>query len=115
MGKVLDLSVYEDSTFDLTLLNGDILTVRKPNEATLLKIMSIEKVLKSGDNERILKEMVAFLKSALSNNKEGVVVDDKWFDENDLDLGKQLVVFRAYVEFAQELLADPNLQSPLAE
>ena len=115
MGKVLDLRVYEDSTFDLTLKSGEVLHVRKPSEALMLKIMSIENVLTSGDEQKIVAVVKDFLLLALGNNKEGIVVDDAWFEQNELDFVLMLVVFKAYAEFTRELTEDPNLLSPRSQ
>lgn len=118
MGKAIDLNVYEESTFDLTLRKREgettarVLHIRKPSEETLLRIMQMERIIKSGDNEKLLSELAEFIRSVLANNKEGVDITHEFMKAEGLDFGTQMVVFKAYAEFTQEILSDPNLPSP---
>jgi len=117
VGNALDLNVYTDNTLDITLLDGEtVLHVRRPSQEMLLQVIALEKKLKGNESaEIVLTELPGLLVNALGNNKDGVKITEQWLEDQGIDLAMQLVIFRAYGDFIQELVSDPNSKSPLSQ
>ena len=119
--KILDLKVLsQQDTFDVTLPNDDILNLNKPSEKLLIEFMSFEDkaselhglppIERSKSMISMQKEMV---RGILSCNRNGIQIDDEFFEMHGLDFYMQQAIVQAYAEYVQELSRDPNFKSPL--
>lgn len=105
MAKKLDLRVFQEEYFELTLLDGTVIHLRKPTQAIMLKLMEISTIDKK-DAVGILAAFVDVVATILGNNREG----RKFAAEDIADYGfaMQKAIIETYTEFANEVMADPN-------
>lgn len=102
MPKALDLRVLVEKTWEVTLINGKKLDVKKPTKR-------IQTLMESMKNDMTLEEQVKLTNDAtvaiLNNNQEGYPVK-KLTKEYTIEI--QLAVIRGYSEWLHELMSDPN-------
>lgn len=115
MGMVLNLKDRKKKTFELTLLDGSTVNLKKPNEDLIVEMEEFEKGLR---NVKSVKEVFEGVKGMtlkiLNRNAEKKVFDMFFFDEKDED-GELLydytvcmAIFSEYSKFTQEVMRNPN-------
>ncbi|MDT8717823.1 hypothetical protein IAI10_14235 [Clostridium sp. 19966] len=121
MSKILDLSLFQEETLNITTPKGEVIHVKKPTEELAIKLISyqykaqeIEK--KEQYEKEDLNQLMEFLrtlaKDILSHNKDGISVDDNYLKENEIHYGMWVAILEAYTEFMSEVTSDPNSKSP---
>ena len=106
MSKVLDLSVFAEDTFDITMPNGELVKVRKPTQAIVIALMELSQAQKINDSEEIINRMVEFCSVVLNNNKEGKKYSTDWIADN-LDFTMVSAIVQGYSEFIAEIQSNP--------
>lgn len=108
MSKTLDLSVFQDETFDIKFSENDTLHVKKPTEDIAIKILAHVNI-KTDDIKP--EEMLAVTRdmclSILNHNKDDKNYTINWVKEN-LPLKIQTAIIKGYTEFMVELENNPN-------
>lgn len=103
MSKALDLSLFVKQTLDITMPNGDIIHIKKPTQANVIKLMA----LKDTTEDTALDAMSELVYIIFNSNTDGKHFTKDELDE-ELDLTMKVAVINAYNEFIQELQANPN-------
>lgn len=105
--KNLDLTVFEDITWSVTLPSKKVIEVKKPTQKQL---MILEQKVKGVDSEKDdtkrlgnLMEVTQFI---LSNNKGDVKVDAKILDTLTTDMF--YAIYFGYMEFVGTITSNPN-------
>ena len=57
MAKILDLSVYNDETLDITMLDGSVLHIKKPTQALVIRMVELSQ-LQENQPEKVLDGLV---------------------------------------------------------
>ena len=109
---MLDLSVFREQYFDLKLLDGEVLKLKKPTQRMVIEMMGYELIFKDTKNHKNIEMMVdtfsQMILDILNNNANEKVFTKEFVEENfDFALGMTLV--QAYMGFVQELNSNPNL------
>jgi hypothetical protein len=121
MSRILDLSIYEEETLDITTPKKNILHVKKPTEELAIKILSYQSKAqeiqnKENANKEDLEELIKLLKNVtgeiLSYNTDGIDVDEKYMKENNIRYNLQMVILNNYTSWMNEVASDPNSKSP---
>lgn len=108
MGKMLDLSVFEEETFDIKFSDDDIVHVKKPTEAIAIKILAHVNIKTDNMNaDEMLKTTREMTLTILNNNNDDKKYDNKFVKEK-LPLSLQLAIIKGYTEFMTELEQNPN-------
>lgn len=107
MAKILDLSVYQEETFDIKLLDGSIVKIKKPSQEFLMKLIGFKDSIR---NEKDVEEQLGAIKELtldiLNYNK-----DNRKFTEEDIvdyDFIILKAIFEGYSNFINEVLARKN-------
>lgn len=105
MAKILDLSVYNDETLDITMLDGSVLHVKKPTQALVIQMVELAE-LQENKPEKVLNGLVDLCTNILNNNKDGIsfAADDV---KNQFDIVLISAIVKAYSEFTKELQSNP--------
>jgi len=123
MSKILDLGVLaKQNTFDIAMLDGDVLHLSKPTEELLLDFIAYDgrlTVIKSDPSvsadESALKQM-ALLRDTVINilnlNVDGIIVDVAYMQDKKINYFLQTAIIGGFGEYMQELSSDPNSKSP---
>lgn len=121
MNKILDLSIYEEETLDITTPKKNIIHVKKPTEELAIKLISYQTKVqeiqgKENDDEKDIKELMDFLRNLtadiLSYNTDGIHVDETYMKENNIYYSLQVVIINTYSAWMNEIVSDPNSKSP---
>lgn len=103
--RVLDLSVYSQETFDITMLDGSVLHIKKPSQAIVIEMMRLSNV--ATDNQiALLEGMTEICAIILNNNQEGKTFTEEWIIEN-LDITLITAIVKGYTDYTKELQSNP--------
>lgn len=105
MNKVLDLSCFVEETLELILIDGKHINIPKPTQKMAIALMSYGDKMKS-DKEHAIDHMNELVTAILNTNKQG----RKFTKDNvsELTIDTQAAIIRAYNEFLNELVNNPN-------
>lgn len=107
---MLDLTILNQNYFEIKMLDGSILNLKKLTQKMLLKTTfldkEIEKANKNKDFEKILNLNVDRLHLILNNNKEGKVITKEEIEEFNAEIITAIIV--AYSKWMQEFNSNPN-------
>ena len=105
MSKILDLSVYQEETFDITFPDKSIVRVRKPTQAVVIEMMRL-----SHQNQEYQEEMIDAmidLCAVILNNN----IDGKKFSKDGigttLDFIMVAAIVKGYTDWTKELQSNP--------
>ena len=105
MGKILDLSVYKEDTFDITFPDGEVINVRKPTQAVVIEMMRMSQFNKE-NQEEMIEAMVELCVSILNNNKNARQFDCDEINRR-LDFIMVAAIIKGYSDWTQELQSNP--------
>lgn len=105
MNRILDLSVYKNDTFDITMVDGSVVNVKKPTQAIVIKLMELTEA-QNAQSKDLLDLLVDATATLLSNNNEGKVFSKEWVS-NNLDFTMIVAIIRGYTAFTEELQSNP--------
>lgn len=108
MSKSLDLSIFQEETFDIKFADGEMLHVKKPTEDLAIKILAHVNI--KTDNlsaEEMLETTRDLTLSILNHNKDNKSYCEGWIKGN-LPLGAQIAIIKGYTNFMTELEQNPN-------
>ena len=107
MANILDLSVFKEQTLDIKLLDGTQINIKKPNQKFMIKLLGFKeeasKRSNSVDSLELMKELVL---DVLNFNKNGRKFTAE--DIADYDLVIQQAIIKAYTNFINEVMGNPN-------
>lgn len=105
MGKILDLSVFQQETLDIRTAEGQLLHIEKPTQAAVIELMKFQSI----DNDTPAEEIVAALNRMteliLNNNREGVRFDAASISALSTDA--KTAILTEFSKFATRLQSDP--------
>lgn len=107
MANILDLSVFKEQTLDIKLLDGTQINIKKPNQEFMIKLLGFKeessKRSNSVDSLELMKDLVL---DVLNFNKNGRRFTAE--DIADYDLVIQQAIIKAYTNFINEVMGNPN-------
>lgn len=107
MANILDLSVFKEQTLNIKLLDGTQINIKKPNQEFMIKLLGfkeeVSKRSNSVDSLELIKDLVL---DVLNFNKNGRKFTAE--DIADYDLVIQQAIIKAYTNFINEVMGNPN-------
>nr|DAP50265.1 MAG TPA: hypothetical protein [Caudoviricetes sp.] len=111
----LDLNKLKTKTFELKLLDGRVINIKKPNEDLIVEMENFEKEAPNSKCvQDVFKKIKALTLIIINRNTEGVVFDYLFFEQKGED-GELLydytvcaAIFAEYSKFTRGVLANPN-------
>lgn len=103
--KVLDLSVYQQNTLDITMPDGSIIKVKKPTQKIVIQMVSVGQVNQE-NQAAVLEALCDVCAAILSNNTTGKAFTTDWVADN-LDMIMIHAIVKAYADYTQELQNNP--------
>lgn len=105
--KNLDLTVFEDITWNITLPNKEIIEIKKPTQKQLMILnLKVQDVDAEEDHSKKMDKLVKLTKLILSNNKGDVKIDTEVLDSLTIDM--LYAIYFGYMEFVGEITNNPN-------
>ena len=108
---MLDLSVFQKQTFEVKLMDGQVVHLLKPSQKMLLEMMSYEAEFKNKDNQKNLDKIFdtfnSIILNILNNNDDEKVFDKEYVNKYfDFEVGTALM--NGYMNFVNEINSNPN-------
>lgn len=103
--KVLDLSVYQQNTLDITMPDGNVIKVKKPTQKIVIQMVSVGKINQENQTA-VLEALCDVCAAILSNNTAGKEFTADWVADN-LDMIMIHAIVKTYAEYTQELQNNP--------
>ena len=105
---MIDLSTLNNKTFDVKLLNGLELNIRKPSNELLKETYKmIELIEKNGEEKNIVNAIYIFLTKIFNRN-----LNDKKFTQTEIedliDIDVAMYLIREYQKFLSEVIQNIN-------
>ena len=109
---MLDLSVFQKQTFEVKLMDGQVIHLLKPSQRMLIEMMSYEAEFKNTKREKDLDKIFdtfnSMILNILNNNDDEKVFDKEYVNKYfDFEVGTALM--NGYMNFVNEINSNPNL------
>lgn len=103
----LDLSVYAEKVWEVTMMDGTELHIKKPTQKQLIILngydVKLSKAKAFEDKIKALNEVTVVI---LNNNKEGK--NYKVEDLEDMQMDILYAIYFGYGDFIKEVMSNPN-------
>jgi hypothetical protein len=110
MGKILDLSVFEEETLDVKLSGDNVIHLKKPTQGLVIAMLRLRNMAENTPDEVALATMNIIAAKILSNNTDGIVFTQE--SVAALSIKTKHMLLSGYSEFAAEVQANPTVSSP---
>lgn len=110
MGKILDLSVFEEQTIDLKTTDGHIIHLKKPTQALAIAMLQLRGLSDKTAPEAALAVQNSVVLKIMNNNADGITFTPESIAALTLPVKNAIV--KEYADFASELQANPIISSP---
>lgn len=107
MAKMLDLSVFQEQTLDIKMLDGEVVQIKKPTQALVIEVMKLRNINTKDDGVEIISVLSDLVYKILNSNKEGKTFTKEFIDKT-LDFNMCMAIVQAYGEFIMEIQNNPN-------
>lgn len=107
MAKMLDLSVFQEKTLDIKMLDGSLTKIKKPTQALVIEVMKLRNLNDNDDAANIVDAVSTLVYKILNSNTEEKKFAKDWIERN-LDFNMCMAIVQAYGEFISEVQSDPN-------
>lgn len=110
MGKILDLSVFDEETLDLKTAEGRIVHLKKPTQALAIAMLQLRGLSEKTAPEAALAIQNSVVLKIMNNNADGITFTPESIAALTLQVKNGIV--KEYADFASELQANPTISSP---
>lgn len=110
MGKILDLSVFDEETLDLKTAEGRIIHLKKPTQALAIAMLQLRGLSDKTAPEAALAIQNSVVLKIMNNNADGITFTPESIAALTLPVKNGIV--KEYADFASELQANPTISSP---
>lgn len=105
----LDLKVLANETFDLTMPNGVVISIKKPSKALLIEMNKADiELLEAKGFEEVINILEDITVKIVSNNTSKTAFTAHDIEEFDIDYTLQRAIFKGYMDFINEVSKSPN-------
>ena len=106
---ILDLTAYKNSTLDITMMDGQVLHIRKPSQAMAVEVIKFREI-KMDDPLTVIRATNLLTWMILNTNDDLIKVSKE--SVSNLSIEVQTEIIRAYVDFMAEVQSNPTTPSP---
>ncbi len=107
---MLDLSIIADSYFDLKLVDGRIIYIKKLNQKQVIAMTAMDKEIAKAnekkDYEKVLMLNTERMHMILNHNKENIVISKEEVEELNPEMMSAIII--AYTDWMQGINNNPN-------
>lgn len=105
MGKMIDLSVFQEETLDMKMPDGRMINIVKPNQKMVLELMNFQN-LGEEEPEAQIAALSTIVCKVLNSNKNGIVFTEEEVKEFNFQILSAIIT--AYGEFVNAITSNPN-------
>ena len=106
MSKILDLTVFQEETLDITMPDGKLLHIIKPTQKMVIEMLKLKGIKADDDAEKIVKAFNSMVWCVLNSNDCGAKYDMAYVEQMPLKM--KTAVINAYGEFIAGIQSNPN-------
>ena len=110
MGKILDLSVFDEETLDVRTTEGRTIHLKKPTQALAIAMLQLRGLSDKTAPEAALAIQNSVVLKIMNNNADGIIFTPESIAALTLPVKNAIV--KEYADFASELQANPIISSP---
>lgn len=110
MGKILDLSVFDEETLDLKTAEGRIIHLKKPTQAMAIAMLQLRNLSDKTAPEAALAIQNSVVLKIMNNNADGITFTPESIAA--MTLATKNGIVKGYADFASELTANPISSHP---
>lgn len=104
----LNLQQIKQETFDLTMVDGEVLNLMKPTQSMINTLLEISKKTQIENMDmKIIEEVYSFLLRILNRNMQGKTYKKPQV-EDVITLDLAMMIVEKYIEWSFGLLKSPN-------
>lgn len=105
MGKMIDLSVFQEETLDMKMLDGRIVNIVKPTQKMVLELMNFQN-LREEEPEAQIAALSTIVCKVLNSNKNKIIFTEEEVGEFSFQILNAILT--AYGEFVNGIASNPN-------
>lgn len=105
MGKMIDLSVFQEETLDMKMMDGRMINIVKPNQKMVLELMNFQN-LREEEPETQIAALSTIVCKVLNSNKNGITFTEDEVSEFNFQILSAIIT--AYGEFVNGIASNPN-------
>lgn len=98
---MLDLTVLNDKSYDVKLIDGTMLHIKRPSQSMVQYLLNLRDLAGTNDEKVLLKAFASLFARILNRNKEGNVYSDSQLSE-EYDYQTIAFVVEDYFKFWDE-------------
>lgn len=106
MGKIIDLSVFQEETLDIKLLDGSLVRITKPSQRMVIEMLKFKELGENTQPEELIHAINKIVVNVLNSNDAKKFYDIKFVE--DMNLQMKLAIIKAYSEFITGVQSNPN-------
>lgn len=110
MGKILDLSVFDEETLDVKMAEGRIIHLKKPTQGMAIAMLQLRSLSDKTPPEAALAMQNSIVLKIMNNNADGIVFTAE--SVASMTLNTKSGIVKGYADFASELQANPTTSLP---
>lgn len=103
---ILDLSVFKEETLDITMMDGQVIHVRKPGQGMVIELIKLRDIDEHTEAEKALAALDRLTAMILNDNTDGARFAPK--EVQKLSLKVKQAILNAYTKFMLELQGNPT-------
>ena len=103
---ILDLSVFREETLDITMMDGQVIHVRKPGQGMVIELIKLRDINEHTEAEKALAALDGLTAMILNDNTDGVHFEPE--SVRKLSLKVKQAILNAYTAFMLELQGNPT-------
>ncbi len=105
MGKMIDLSVFQEETLDMKMMDGREINIVKPTQKMVLELMNFQN-LREEEPEVQIAALSTIVCKVLNSNKNGIAFTVEEVGEFSFQILSAIIT--AYGEFVNGIASNPN-------
>lgn len=106
MGKILDLSVFQEETLDIKTADGQVLNIPKPSQKMVIELMKFKTIDENSEPAKVVDALDRMSGLILNSNTNGIKFEKSSIVALSMDA--KAAILKAYAEFAAGLQSDPT-------
>lgn len=106
-GRILDLSVFAQESFDIKMPDGSVIHISKPTREQVIKISELQ-FLKENSKPTVVQDRLDSLVLNILNSNDAGIEFSREFVEDKLNVRMRVAIITAYSAWIGEIEANPN-------
>nr|DAU96699.1 MAG TPA: hypothetical protein [Caudoviricetes sp.] len=103
---ILDLSVFQPETLDITMLNGEVIHIKKPEQGMVIELFKFRKLSEDANAKKAIRALNDMTALILNNNEDDVHFDRKSIEALSIDV--KLAIVNAFTKFVLKVQSNPT-------